>query len=220
MNRSRLFFRISRALLLLCLFPFPCISQSIQPFKVLWKKEMSRGPVELCQIEMNEKGEGRFQHKRREQDMIETEFVISPKAVNVLMALFGQIDFFNPSKEFSSPRRVADTGKKTIRLERGNSNREVTFNFSEDRTLWQVVDYFENLSGQELAFLELEVALKYDKLSIPKRLEDLENQIKAKQIIAPERFSPLLVKIYNDTSVMNLGRVQARQLLTLIGKKK
>lgn len=220
MNRLRLSSRISKILILFCLFPLFCVSQSVQTFNALWKKEMSRGPVEFCRIEMNEKGEGRFQQKRREQEMIETEFVISPKAVKELMNLFDQTDFFNPSKEFSSPRKVADTGKKTIRLECGTSNREVTFNFSEDRTMWQVVDYFENLSGQERAFFELEVALKYDKLSIPKRLEDLESDIKAKRIIAPERFSLLLDKIYSDASVMNLGRVKARQLITLIGKKK
>jgi hypothetical protein len=220
MNQLRLPSRISKTLFVVCLLSLSGVSQSVQPFKVIWKKDMSRGPLEFSQIEINEKGEGRFQQKKREQEMIETQFIISPKSVNDLMTLFGQADFFNPSKEFSSSRKVADTGNKTIRLERGISNREVTFNFSEDRIMWQIIDYFENLSNQELAYFELEVALKYDKLSIPKRLEDLQTNIKAKRIIAPERFSLLLDKIYSDPSVMNLGRVQAHQLITLITKKK
>jgi hypothetical protein len=211
---------IPSAFLFLILLPLISFSQSLQPFRVTWNKELSRGPVELSRIEMNEKGNGHFQYKRRDQEMIETEFVISSKAVKSIFLLFEQADFLNPSKEFVSPRKVADTGKKTLRYEQGDSNREVTFNFSEDKNLWKIVDFFENLCGQEQSFFELELALKYDKLGIPKRLEDLESDIKSNRIVSPERFCMLLNKIYTDTSLMNLARVEAHQLITLIEKKK
>jgi|WetSurMetagenome_2_1015567.scaffolds.fasta_scaffold120947_3 hypothetical protein len=190
-----------------------------QPKKFTWKKEMSRGTLELYQIDLDDQGSGHFQYKMRSQEPIEADFKISAQTVDHLYSQFQSIDFFNPSKEFASPRKVADTGLKTLRVETPVSQREVHFNYSDDKIIWQIIDFYENLCQQERSHFELEVALKYDKLGVAKRLEDLENALKSNRLIAPERFLPILEKIYNDPTIMNLARVNARQLMTLIQKK-
>lgn len=190
-----------------------------QPKKFTWKKEMSRGVLELYQIDMDDQGTGHFQYKMKSQEPIETDFKISAQTVAHLYSQFQSIDFFNPAKEFASPRKVADTGMKTLRVETPVSQREVHFNYSDDKTIWQIVDFYEDLCQQERSHFELEVALKYDKLGVAKRLEDLEKALNSNRLIAPERFLPILEKIYNDPTIMNLARVNARQLMTLIQKK-
>ena len=197
----------------------PFFAESSPHAKYSWQKIMSRGPVELYRIEIDRSGKGKFEFRRRGDESILADFNLRPRALASLDELFQKADFFNTSKDFVSPRKVADTGMKTLGLEEGDKKREVSFNYTEDRFLWQVVEYYENLCQQERSLFELELALKFDKLGIPKRLEILDKDLNSRRIIAPERFTPLLQKIYNDSSLMNIARVEAHRLLASIQKK-
>jgi hypothetical protein len=207
------------ASLIIQLLTFSYILQA-EEASYFWQKAMSRGPLELYQVELTGKGTGTFQFQKRGQESIETHFSLSPRVIERLHSLFQRADFFNPAKEFVSPRKLADMGMKTLRMEEGAQRREITFNYSEERTLWPIVDFFENLSQQERDLFDLELALKYDKLGIPQRLESLDKALEKNQIIAPERFAPLLEKIYYDQSMMNMARSEAKRLLGSIEKKK
>jgi len=188
------------------------------PLRFVWQKNNKRGSIEFYRLELIEKGTGKFQFKKREEDLVELSFVLRPSTVDSLLALFAQADFLNETKNFASPRKVADMGMKTIRLESGLKSREVIFNYTEDKNLQEVVNFFENLCQQEKSLFEIDLALKYDRLGIPKKLDELERNLTAKRIVAPERFTPVLEKIYHDESLMNLARTEARRILSKIGK--
>ena len=64
----------------------------------------------------------------------------------------------------------------------------------------------------------MDLALKYDRLGIPKKLDELERNLTAKRIVDPERFAPVLEKIYQDQSLMNLARTEAKKILSKIEK--
>ena len=183
-----------------------------------WKKINSRGPNESYQVELNEKGTGQIQIKMREGDPVNLDVVLKLSAIDHLLSLFVQADFFNESKNFVSPRKVADMGMKTVRFESGSRNREVVYNYTEDKALQEISNFFENLCSQERTLFELDLALKYDRLGIPKKLDELELSFSAKRIVAPERFAPILEKIYQDTTLINLARKEAKKLLSRIRK--
>jgi hypothetical protein len=109
-------------------------------------------------------------------------------------------------------------GSKTVRLEAGSKRREVVYNFTEDRALQEITNFFENLSQQERALFEMDLALKYDRLGIPKKLDELDKNLNAHRIVAPERFTAVLEKIYADQALMNLARKEAKKLLARIEK--
>ncbi len=188
------------------------------PLRFVWQKNNQRGPIEFCRLELSEKGTGKFQFKKREEDLVELSFALKPSTVDSLLALFVQADFLNETKNFVSSRRVADMGMKTIRFESGLRSREVTFNYTEDKILQEIMNFFENLYQQEKSLFEIDLALKYDRLGIPKKLDELERNLTAKRIVAPERFTPVLEKIYHDESLMNLARTEARKILSKIEK--
>lgn len=190
------------------------------PLNFFWQRVFSRGLHETYQIELAGSGAGTFHFERQGGESIDTRFSLRPTVVDALHEMFKRADFLNPGKEFVSQVKVADTGMKTIRLEENGAHREVCFNYTQDRSLQQVVEFFENLCIQEQLVFEMELALKYQKLTISAKLDRLEKELKANRIVASERFSPLLERIYNDQSIMNIARVQAKQLRDMIEKPK
>jgi hypothetical protein len=187
-------------------------------FRCSWKIVQSRGAYPFSSIELDQSGNGQFRFQKLESPLITVDFHLNRPKVDSLYNLFLESSFLNESKNFTSPRKVADLGMKTIRFETGQQTREVTFNFTEDKDLREINNFFENLDEQEKFLFDLELALKHDRLGIPKRLDFLEREFKANRIVAPERFRPILEKISEDDSLINLARKEARKLLYKLSK--
>jgi hypothetical protein len=198
-------------------WPGPVSAEDL-PLRFVWQKTIQRGSIEFYGLELDGKGKGKFSFKKREEDLVELDFQINPSKVESLLSSFVHADFLNETKNFVSPRKVADMGQKTIGFKSGIREREVTFNYTEDRTLQEIVDFFENLCQQEKSLFEMNLALKYDRLGIPKKLDELERNLTAKRIVDPERFAPVLEKICQDESLMNLARTEAKKILSKIEK--
>jgi hypothetical protein len=213
------YFRVSRFLLFWICLSVPSLgAENSSPLRFTWQKNIQRGTVETYGLELNEKGVGKFHFKKREEDLIELGFMLKQSTVESLLSMFTQADFLNESINFVSSRKVADMGMKTICFENGSRKREVTFNYTENRNLQEIVNFFENLCQQEKSLSAIDLALKYDRLGIPKKLDELERNLAAKRIVAPERFAPVLERIYRDESLMNLARTEAKKILSQIEK--
>jgi hypothetical protein len=206
------------AVCLLVLWYSLSFSAEDTPLKFVWHKAIQQGSIEFYGLELDGKGKGKFNFKKRQEDALEIDFELKPAKVETLLSYFVRADFLNETKNFVSPRKVADMGLKTVRFENGARKREVTFNYTEDRTMMDIVDFFENLCQQEKSLFEMGLALKYDRLGIPKKLDELERNLTAKRIVEPERFAPVLEKIYRDESLMNLARTEAKKILSKIEK--
>ena len=186
----------------------------------LWKKDNSRGLLESYGVRLDGNGQGQFYFSKRNEDEIKLPVTLRASAMENLRGLFEKADFLNESKDFVSQRKVADMGSKTVRFGTGSKQREVVYNYTEDRTLQEITTFFENLCQQERSLFEMDLALKYDRLGIPKKLDELDSNLNAKRIVAPERFAPVLEKIYADQTLMNLARKEAKKLLARIEKMK
>jgi len=186
----------------------------------LWKKDNSRGLLESYGVELNGNGNGQFYFNKRNETEIKLPVTLRASAIETLRALFEKADFLNDSRDFVSQRKVADMGLKTVRFATGSKQREVIYNYTEDRALQEITTFFENLCQQERALFEMDLALKYDRLGIPKKLDELDSSLTAKRVVAPERFAPVLEKIYADQTLMNLARKEAKKLLARIEKMK
>ena len=72
--------------------------------------------------------------------------------------------------------------------------------------------FFEGLINQETLGFDLRNAIQFEKLSIPKRLEQVENELKANRIGDPDGLIPMLEKIEADQQIMNYARNQAGRI--------
>jgi hypothetical protein len=208
------------ALIFACALAASSLAQTDSGSHFVWKKDSSRGLLESYGVELDGNGNGQFYFNKRNEDQIKLPVTLRPSAIEALRGLFQKADFLNESKDFVSQRKVADMGLKTVRFATGSKQREVTYNYTEDRGLQDITTFFENLCQQERALFEMDLALKYDRLGIPKKLDELDSSLNAKRVVAPERFAPVLEKIYADQTLMNLARKEAKKLLARIEKMK
>jgi hypothetical protein len=212
--------QIAAAFVFACVLVAPNHAETDSGSRFSWKKDSSRGLLESYGAELNGNGSGQFYFNKRGEDGIKVPIRLRTSVIGSLRVLFEKADFLNESRDFVSQRKVADMGSKTVRYETGSKQREVIYNYTEDRTLQEITTFFENLCQQERALFEMDLALKYDRLGIPKKLDELDSNLNAKRIVAPERFAPVLEKIYEDHTLMNLARKEAKKLLTRIEKMK
>jgi len=68
--------------------------------------------------------------------------------------------------------------------------------------------------------LEIETALRFDRLGIPKKIERIESDLKNNRIADPERLVPILDKILADQRIMNYARDHAGKMKEQILTKK
>lgn len=196
----------------------PLRGQTDSETRFAWKKDNSRGVLESYGVKLNSSGSGQFYFRKRNEEEIKLPVTLKTSAIETLNALFLKAGFLDASREFASPRKVADMGSKTVRFQNGSQRREVVYNYTEDRVLQEITTFFENLCQQERALFEMDLALKYDRLGIAKKLDELDRNLNAKRIVAPERFTPVLEKIYADQSLMHLARKEAKKILSRIEK--
>jgi hypothetical protein len=90
--------------------------------------------------------------------------------------------------------------------------REGTFNFSLRKDVTDLSNFFEGLLNQETLTFDIANAMQYERLSIPKRLEQLTNELKANRISDPEALIPLLDKIEANQQIMNYARSEAGKI--------
>ncbi len=189
-----------------------------QSTRVFWQKDYSRGTTELHRIEVETNGKTRYVLRLGEGEPVAVDFQLKPPIFRHLLEMFVQADFLNRDKNFVSSRRVADTGTRTIRLTSGPQSREVVLKHTDNKSFRKIVNFFDHLSAQERFLLDLKLTLKHDRLGIPRKLDQLQGFLDRKTIVDPQRFSPILKRISQDTSLMNLARKTARRLLRRIDR--
>ena len=78
----------------------------------------------------------------------------------------------------------------------------------------------EEKPAQETISFDVDNAIQFERLSIPKRLDQIENELKANRIGDPDRLIPMLEKIEADQRLMNYARTQAGKIKKQIQTRK
>jgi hypothetical protein len=174
--------------------------------------ENTRGPYEVQCIQLDAAAKGDIKFKRRQADTVELPFELSPSAREKFLSLLAATNYLENPETFESGKKIADLGKKRLTVEVPSGKREGTFNYSLRKDITDLSTFFENLINQETLSFDIVTAMQFERLSVPKRLEQLENEFKANRIADPERLIPVLEKIENDQQIVNYARTQAGRL--------
>jgi hypothetical protein len=183
-------------------------------------KEKLNALYERQCVDLNYAGEGTVRLKKRSPDEIKVVVKLSPSARDRFLGVIaGTNNLANP-ETYESGRKVADLGKKRLTLKTATDTREAEFNFSVIKEVNDLVTFFEAMTNQEAMVFDIENALQFDRLSIPKWVERIENDLKRNAFADPERLVPLLEKIKADSRVMNYTRDLAGKMKEQILTKK
>jgi hypothetical protein len=197
------------ALLILAL-----LSQPLQaPFtRFTYCRDFPRGLYEKQCLVLTPDGAGQGQFKRRGSDQVQTVITLSASGRARLLSVIAATNNLQDAKNYETKRKVADLGRKHLTLEVPSGTREADFNYSDLKEVNALATFFDGLLNQQTIGQDLETASRYERLSVPQRLEQLESELKSGRIGDPEGLVPLLDKIIQNDQILKYAREMAQQI--------
>jgi len=189
------------------------LQQAQAPFtRFTYCREMPRGVYEKQCLAVAADGVGESQLKRRGSDQVQVPFDLSPSGRARFLSVIAATNNLADGKNYETKKKVADLGRKHLSLELPSGTREADFNYSDLKEVNALAAFFDGLLNQQTQTLDLETAIRYERLSVPERLNQLEDDLKASRIGDPEGLIPLLDKIIQDQRVLEYARQHAEQI--------
>ena len=176
----------------------------------------TRGPYESQCVRLNAEGKGEINFKRRQADNVNLPLTLSSTAREKFVMLLAATNYLEKPETFESGRKIADLGAKRISVELPTGKREGAFNFSLRKDITDLSTFFEAVINQATLGFDIGNAMQFDRLSIPKRLDQVETELKSNRIADPEGLIPLLERIEKDQQIINYARTHAGKLKTQI----
>jgi len=180
----------------------------------------TRGPYETQCVRLDVEAKGEIKFKRREAETVTLPIELSATARDRFLSLLAATNYLEHPETFESGKKIANLGAKHLTLESPAGKREGTFNYSLRKDITDLSTFFEALLNQETIGFDITNAIQFERLSIPKRLEQVENELKSNRIADPERLIPILERIEKDQQILNYARNQAGKLKKEIQAKK
>jgi hypothetical protein len=172
----------------------------------------TRGPYETQCVQLDAGAKGEVKFKRRQAETVNLPVQLSDNAREKFVSLLAATNYLDHPETFESGRKIADLGAKRLSIELPSGKREGTFNFSLRKDISDLSTFFEALLNQQTLGFDIINAIQFERLSIPKRLDQIETELKSNRIADPEGLIPILERIEKDQQIMNYARNQAGKI--------
>jgi hypothetical protein len=153
---------------------------------------------------------GDAEYREAADDDSPLKFHLDAEDTKEIFGLVEKLDYFKHPVE--SQKKVAFMGQKTFRYENGAEKGQVQFNYSENATAMELLDWFECMAESARRRIDLERAAKYDKLGVYQALSLLDEGLENDRIVALDQFLPILDRIAKNETYMHTARVLAAQI--------
>jgi len=180
--------------------------------RFVYCREFPSGVFEKQCLDLKPDGTGQSRFKRRGSEEASSLLNLSSNGREKFLSVVAATRNLADREKYESKRKVANLGRKHITLEMGSETREAEFNYSDLKEVNTLTTFFDGLINQQVLISDLEMALQYERLSIPERLDQLEGEIKSGRIADPQSLIPVLDKIVQNERVVDYARNHAQQL--------
>ena len=180
--------------------------------RFVYCREFPSGVFEKQCLDLKPDGTGQSRFKRRGSEEASSVLNLSSNGREKFLSVVAATRNLADREKYESKRKVANLGRKHITLEMGSETREAEFNYSDLKEVNTLTTFFDGLINQQVLISDLEMALQYERLSIPERLDQLEGEIKIGRIADPQSLIPVLDKIVQNERVVDYARNHAQQL--------
>jgi hypothetical protein len=180
--------------------------------RFVYCREFPSGVFEKQCLDLKPDGTGQGRFKRRGSEEASSVLTLSSNGREKFLSVVAATRNLADREKYESKRKVANLGRKHITLEMASETREAEFNYSDLKEVNALTTFFDGLINQQVLISDLEMALQYERLSIPERLDQLEGEIKVGRIADPQSLIPVLEKIVQNERVVDYARQHAQQL--------
>lgn len=144
----------------------------------------------------------------------QTDFDLLDATRARIFDLAAQAHYFS-GKVDSGNKKLAFMGSKKLSYRDAQRNTSADYNFSPVTAVQQLTTMFQGLSatlefGRRLAYFH-----RFQKLALDDELSHMEEEARRGDIIELQTVKPILQRIYDDETVMNIDRARALRLIEM-----
>ena len=189
------------------LLTFPLLAADTP--KITFSKSFPGSVPPYVEITVDKTGAAEYKEDPKDDNPL--KFQLRDDETATIFGLADHLDRF--TRPVESGLKVANMGAKTFRYDPGDgASHEVKFNYSEDPEAKTLLDWFERISETERRLIELETAVRFDKLGVQDALLRIEVVRDQKRLVAEEQFLPLLDRVVKNESYLHMARDRAAAL--------
>lgn len=192
--------------------------------RLTYKYEFSQPQFLVSHIvlEHDETGKGKIIFRKKEMDEEFTDPVqLSPITLERLQTLWTALNFLDSTENYqTADRDFSHLGVMKISLKKGERQREVEFNWTENKDAKALADEYRKISNQYIWMFDITLARQNMPLEAPRVVKILEHYLKRNEISDPLQMVPFLQELSNDERIPLIARNNAARLIKEIEKKK
>jgi len=185
------------------------------PPKLTYSRTFKGSTPEYLMIIVDSKGLGTFEGRKLDEAQSPPPLQLSAGTTERIFNLAGQLHNFQ-SVDLESHKKVANLGQKTLTYQQGEGVNQVAFNYTENQMARDLVDIFEAVGAVEEHISALEFGMKYDPLSLPQELLQIQIELNNKSLADPQMLLPTLEKIAHGSRFLHLAQIRAHQIIERI----
>ncbi len=186
--------------------------QASHPARLTYTKVLKGSVPESLEVTVEANGEGTYDGRALNDPPSPRPLKLSPATTRRLFDLAGQLNNFR-GVELESHRKVANMGLKTFHYEGEGQDNRVEFNYTLNRDAQDLTELFEKIAIVEQHLTTLEYAMKYDHLSLPRELLQIQIDLENRALADPELLVPTLEKITQNPRFLHLAQARAQDIL-------
>jgi hypothetical protein len=176
--------------------------------RLIYTKSFPGSAPAFVQITIERTGDAVYKDDPKDENPL--TFKLNEADTKAMFELADRLDHFG--KPLESGIKVAFMGTKTFRYEGDGGPKEAKFNYSDDLEAKTLLDWFERIAESERAYIDLERAVRFDKLGVNDSILRLEAARNQKRLVAEEQFLPFLDRIIKSEAYMHMARTRASAL--------
>lgn len=149
-----------------------------------------------------------------ESETYRSEFDISPQTREKIFELAKQARYFS-GKIDSGNRKLAFTGAKTLAYKDGQYDNKAHYDYSNLAPVRDLTSLFQGMAATLEYGRRLTYYHRYQKLALDDELKRMEEEARNNQLDELQSVAPVLQDIVNDSSVINVTRARAQELMQI-----
>jgi hypothetical protein len=149
-----------------------------------------------------------------EEQTYRAEFNISAGNRERIFELAKQAKYFS-GKVDTGDNKLAFTGAKVLSYRDGPRSFAARYNYSKAPAVQQLTALFQTMAGTLEYGRRLSYYHRYQKLALDDELKRMEIQAKNNELSEIQGVAPVLQEIFEDTSVINVVRARAKELIQM-----
>jgi hypothetical protein len=187
--------------------------------RITFTKFLKDSSPEYLALSIDANGAGTYDSRKLDDPPAPRPLQISAGTTAQIFSLAQSLDNFR-SLTLESRHKVANMGLKTLTYEGGGEINKVQYNYTENRTAQQLTGILEKISNVEERIAQLEYSMKYDHLSLPQTLREIQEDLDDLNFVEATLMIPTLEKISTNPHFLHLAQTRAEEIMQRIQENK